>query len=161
VLRYTSLAGTSLSKNPRNQDPTAPTVPPSPPATPTPTAIPIHHLRHTNADITDDSDLVFCALHSDFVTWCEARNARREGRDLKVDVRGGVEGGVGRFVGGYGEMFMDEGDRWEVSEDDDGRKLLSNGWGSTHDGSGVEILAAKFVDVSSLLSFREKCVLFC
>jgi hypothetical protein len=112
---------------------------------------------------TDDSDLFLCALHAGFVTWSGTRAARKTGKDLRLDLRiyragrgwrGGDEEGVGRFVGGWGERCLEEGGtgsgtgRWDIgAEDDDGRSFLSSGWGSTHDGSGIEVLGAIFVEV--------------
>jgi len=93
------------------------------------------------------------------------RKARREGKDLRVEVgviRVGGRGlggalGVGRFVGGPGERYWcGDGDGAGVGnggfgfgagDDDDGRSLTSAGWGSEHDGSGIEVLAAHFVEV--------------
>jgi len=62
---------------------------------------------------------------------------------------------VGRFIGGWGEKcFMKgldvevEDEEIENDEDNDGRGLVSAGWGSGHDGSAIEVLKAEFVDVS-------------
>ncbi|KAF4569569.1 hypothetical protein EYR36_009366 [Pleurotus pulmonarius] len=44
-------------------------------------------LGGTRRIYTDDSDLFLCALHSGWVTWSGGVAARKEGRDLKVDVR--------------------------------------------------------------------------
>ncbi len=82
-----------------------------------------------------------------WVRWSSTRAARREGRDLRIDVRLTREA---RYVGGFGSAYV--GGEGEEEEDfageDDGRTLLSAGWGNSHDGSGVEILNAEFVKVS-------------
>ena len=109
---------------------------------------------------TDDSDLFLCAVHSGFVRWSAVRKARKEGKDLKVEVgviRVGGRGlggalGVGRFVGGLGERYWcGDGDGLGANDgrgdEDDGRTLTSAGWGSEHDGSGIEVLGAEFVEV--------------
>jgi len=88
------------------------------------------------------------------------QKARTEGKDLRVEVgvvRVGGRGlggalAVGRFVGGAGERYWcGDGDGLVATEggddDDDGRSLTSAGWGSEHDGSGVEVLAAHFIEV--------------
>ena len=101
---------------------------------------------------TDDSDLFLCALHAGWVSWSAARKARREGRDLKMEVRLTREA---RYIGGVGHELR----RREIAEivgqemeslgaEDDGSSLLSSGWGNGHDGAGVEILRAEFVQVS-------------
>ena len=100
---------------------------------------------------TDDSDLFLCALHAGWVSWSQARKARRESRDLRIEVKLTREA---RFVGGFGNVLKRE--RGEPVEDlgaeDDGRDLLSSGWGNGHDGAGVEILRAEFVLVRAVLS---------
>ena len=99
---------------------------------------------------TDDSDMFLCALHAGWVSWSQARKARREGRDLKIEVRLTREA---RFIGGFGSALKAR-ERSEPVEDlgaeDDGRELLSSGWGNGHDGAGVEILRAEFVLVRVL-----------
>jgi hypothetical protein len=77
-------------------------------------------------------------------------------RDLPV-----TEEVIGRFLGGYGERYIglkhdDDREDGELisdpesseDEDDDGRSLMSCAWGSTHDGSGIEILGAEFITAS-------------
>ena len=116
---------------------------------------------------TDDSDLFLCAVHSGFVRWSAVRKARREGKDMRIEIgvwRIGGRGlggavGVGRFVGGPGERYWcGEGDGLGVNEgredDDDGRTLTSAGWGSEHDGSGIEVLSAQFVAVRPWAHFK-------
>ncbi|PFH50309.1 hypothetical protein AMATHDRAFT_145462 [Amanita thiersii Skay4041] len=77
---------------------------------------------------TDDSDLFLCGLHSGWVTWSGAAQARAEGKDMRLNlrvlrclgapgsaqlmesgvVRGGKEEVVGRFLGGWGERCFNE-----------------------------------------------------
>ena len=81
----------------------------------------------------------------------------------------GREDVVGRFLGGWGERCFNDagraqksrrkqvenadGDREDNAEDemsdgeDDGRGLVSAAWGTTHDGSAVEVLGVEFVEV--------------
>jgi hypothetical protein len=123
---------------------------------------------------TDDSDVFLCALHSGHVSWSGARRARAEGRDLKVELRlwrltvstaldgegggGDVESGGGgeviRFTGGWGERYLGGiGMGGTGDEEDDGRGLCSASWGVTHDGSAMEVLSARFVEVRFLFFF--------
>lgn len=118
---------------------------------------------------TDDSDLFLCVMHAGWVRWSGVREARKEGRDLRVEVRLTREA---RFVGGFGSCYLGGGrsdreeDRGEGQEEDfvgedDGRTLLSAGWGNSHDGSGVEIMNAQFVKVSSLVFSYFSSILIC
>ncbi|OSD04904.1 hypothetical protein PYCCODRAFT_1363462 [Trametes coccinea BRFM310] len=101
---------------------------------------------------TDDSDLFLCALHSGWVSWSMARRARRESKDLRLEVRLTREA---RFVGGLGsplrmrEATLDD----EPDSENDGSSLLSSGWGNSHDGSGIEVLKAEFVAPGTAHSF--------
>ena len=138
---------------------------------------------------TDDSDAFLCALHSGWVTWSGAAQARMEGKEMKIEVRVlrciGAEGVgvgrfygreevVGRFLGGWGEKCFvprgglgegvdaslpgerrgDEDVEMQIpegeldDEENDGRGLVSAGWGTGHDGSAIEIVDARFVEVS-------------
>ncbi|CDO69680.1 hypothetical protein BN946_scf184851.g68 [Trametes cinnabarina] len=101
---------------------------------------------------TDDSDLFLCALHSGWISWSMARRARREGKDLRLEVRLTREA---RFVGGLGSPLRtrDAPADEEPEEEDDGSSLLSSGWGNSHDGSGVEVLKAEFVTSGTAHSF--------
>jgi outer membrane biosynthesis protein TonB len=129
---------------------------------------------------TDDSDLFLCAIHSGWLTWTGAWAARRQGKDVKLDLRvlrcAGAPGGarwvecvagrredvVGRFLGGWGEKCFNEagkGRKRQVDEkendvegdedpsdgEDDGRGLVSAAWGTSHDGSAIEVLGVEFV----------------
>ncbi|KAF9454376.1 hypothetical protein P691DRAFT_637371, partial [Macrolepiota fuliginosa MF-IS2] len=125
---------------------------------------------------TDDSDLFMCALHSGWITWSASARARDKGKDLRIEVRlircagsgagsvfavgagafaGKKEEIVGRFIGGWGEKCfvkdqdVETEDEGEDDEENDGRGLVSAGWGSGHDGSAVEVVNAEFVDVST------------
>ncbi|KAI0691785.1 hypothetical protein C8T65DRAFT_82035 [Cerioporus squamosus] len=106
---------------------------------------------------TDDSDLFLCALHAGWVSWSAARRARREGRDLVMEVRLTREA---RYIGGYGsplrarerEQERERGEE-ELGSEDDGSSLLSSGWGNGHDGAGVEVLSAEFVQPGVAHSF--------
>ena len=106
---------------------------------------------------TDDSDLFLCALHSGWVSWSAARKARREGRDLRIEVRLTREA---RYIGGLGQALRrpaERGVQEEAEEDlgpgDDGSTLLSSGWGNGHDGAGLEVVKAEFVPVSARWCF--------
>lgn len=121
-------------------------------------------VQGTRRVYTDDSDLVLCALHAGWVSWSGVRAARREGRDLKLEVRLTREA---RFVGGFGARCVggeapDEESAPlppNIQSEDDGSSLLSYGWGNSHDGSGLEILRAGFVDVSLLLYLNRSSIL--
>ncbi|KAJ7252603.1 hypothetical protein C8J57DRAFT_1519928 [Mycena rebaudengoi] len=102
---------------------------------------------------TDDSDLLACAVHAGCITWSKAAEARRTGRDVRMDVRvirclrggGGASGEViGRFVGGWGARCataaIETDGSGEGDAEDDGRGLLSASWGAGHDGSAIEVL---------------------
>ncbi|KAI0794661.1 hypothetical protein C8Q74DRAFT_1193837, partial [Fomes fomentarius] len=102
---------------------------------------------------TDDSDLFLCALHAGWVSWSAARRARREGRDLRMEVRLTREA---RFIGGFGAGLRPRERGMEVEslgQEDDGNSLLSSGWGNGHDGAGVEVLKAVFVPAGTAHSF--------
>ncbi|KAH9939074.1 uncharacterized protein BXZ73DRAFT_44251 [Epithele typhae] len=101
---------------------------------------------------TDDSDLFLCALHAGWVTWSGARKARREGRDLRMEVRLTREA---RYIGGLGApLRRQEGAEVEhLGADDDGSTLLSSGWGNGHDGAGLEIVKAEFVPAGTAHSY--------
>ncbi|KXN90677.1 hypothetical protein AN958_03962 [Leucoagaricus sp. SymC.cos] len=70
---------------------------------------------------------------------------------------------IGRFIGGWGEKCFvhdtnaDTGDEEENSEENDGRGLVSAGWGSGHDGSAIEVLNVEFVNVSLLDNLHCYC----
>lgn len=55
---------------------------------------------------------------------------------------------VGRFIGGWGEKcFIREFEGETDDEDNDGRGLVSAGWGSGHDGSAIEVVNVELVEV--------------
>ncbi len=104
-------------------------------------------IHGTRRVYTDDSDLFLCALHAGWVTWSKLRHAKDNGKDLRLEVRLTREA---RYVGGFGAAHKgDSSDEQSAGEDDDGRTLLSFGWGNSHDGSGIEVLRAEFVKVST------------
>lgn len=87
------------------------------------------------------------------ITATDETSSRKGGNRKSPVVR--KEELVGRFIGGWGEKcFMKgldveiEDEEIENDEDNDGRGLVSAGWGSGHDGSAIEVLKAEFVDVS-------------
>lgn len=88
---------------------------------------------------TDDSDIILCAVHAGWVTWTDLKRARAAKRDLRLEVALTKET---RFIGGFGAKIED------VAPDEDGSMLLSAGWGNSHDGAGVQIIDAKFINVS-------------
>lgn len=100
-----------------------------------------------------------------------------------ADGKGTRTVGVGLFLGGWGERYRGtKGDASSVlggdtssspseelpypadekpgmlGEDDDGRGLVSAGWGSMHDGSAIEVLGAEFVekDIIASLGLRTR-----
>ena len=112
---------------------------------------------------TDDSDLFLCGMHAGWFTWNGARKAREEGKDLRIEVRlvrCGAGTGFRRFLGGQGERCFvreeGEGGGGDDDDDDDGRGVVSAGWGSGHDGSGIEIIKAEFIEVGFLFSSKNR-----
>jgi hypothetical protein len=67
--------------------------------------------------------------------------------EMSIPTRMESEGGGGpvrKYIGGWGERLIgSERDDME----DDGRCVLSAGWGNGHDGAGIEILGVEFVKV--------------
>jgi len=64
-----------------------------------------------------------------------------------------VVGKTGRMMGEEMDEFEEEAEAMMVDDDDpedDGRSLVSGGWGTGHDGSAIEILNVQFVEVSPL-----------
>lgn len=104
---------------------------------------------------TDDSDMFLCALHAGWISWSLTRQAKKEGKDLRLEVRLSREA---RYVGGLGAKYTGDPDGQDRLGDDDGRSLLSAGWGNGHDGAGVEILQAEFVKVSCARNTRVGCL---
>lgn len=103
---------------------------------------------------TDDSELALCVLHSGFVNMSGMRKAKANKMSMKVEVKLSREG---RFVGGFGAAYHGghpekEGGLDRVNgtsgNEEDGRRMLSGGWGNGHDGAGLEILAVEFIQVS-------------
>ena len=105
---------------------------------------------------TDDSDLALCVLHSGFVNVGGMRQYKASKMSMKVELKLTREG---RFVGGFGAAYHGghpekekEGGLDSVNgvgeNEEDGRRMLSGGWGNGHDGAGLEILAVEFIQVS-------------
>jgi hypothetical protein len=107
---------------------------------------------------TDDSDLALCVLHSGFANMGGMRKAKANKMSMKVEVKLTREG---RFVGGFGAIFHGghpvkeregglNGVNGAGGNEEDGRRMLSGGWGNGHDGAGLEILAVEFIQVSCI-----------
>ena len=105
---------------------------------------------------TDDSDLALCVLHSGFVNMGSMRKAKTNKMSMKIEVKLSREG---RFVGGFGAAYHGghperekegglDGVNGTGGNEEDGRRMLSGGWGNGHDGAGLEILAVEFIQVS-------------
>jgi len=105
---------------------------------------------------TDDSDLALCVLHSGFVNMGGMRKAKANQMSMKIEVKLSREG---RFVGGFGAPYHGghlekekegglDGVNGTGGHEEDGRRMLSGGWGNGHDGAGLEILAVEFIQVS-------------
>ena len=105
---------------------------------------------------TDDSDLALCVLHSGFVNMGGMRKAKANKMSMKIEVKLSREG---RFVGGFGAPYHGgrpekekegglDGVNGASGNEEDGRRMLSGGWGNGHDGAGMEILAVEFIQVS-------------
>lgn len=89
---------------------------------------------------TDDSDIISAAVHAGRVRWSEVREARRRGRDARVEVQ--VVPAAERYIGNVGSAAESGGGG---DPEDDGRGLFSAGWGNGHEGAGIEILDVTFV----------------
>ena len=70
------------------------------------------------------------------------REARRRGRDARVDVQ--VMPAAERYIGSVGSAAEPGG---SGDPEDDGRGFFSAGWGNGHEGAGIEILEVAFVKV--------------
>ncbi|KAJ3531546.1 hypothetical protein NMY22_g8110 [Coprinellus aureogranulatus] len=80
-------------------DPLAPLLPPlpDPSSTPSDTKVYLNKLEDMGQTIlrkyaprriyTDDSDLALCAIHSGWVSWDGINEAKRQGRDLRIEVK--------------------------------------------------------------------------
>jgi hypothetical protein len=98
---------------------------------------------------TDDSDVLLAAVHAGRVGWHQVRAAKARGEALRVELavvgapgNGRADGGgaLRKFCGGWGERLAGS-ERDDI--EDDGRSLLSAGWGNGHDGSGIEVLSVE------------------
>ncbi|KZS94469.1 hypothetical protein SISNIDRAFT_44753 [Sistotremastrum niveocremeum HHB9708] len=94
---------------------------------------------------TDDSDPVLCAIHSGLVTLTDCR---RQLKDLKLHVGIVYQSDLGAKVwkGCYGEQPLETGRSGKGAAP----LLRSYDWGSSHDGGGLEILRAEWVEVRIL-----------
>ena len=77
-----------------------------------------------------------------------------------------VLGKMGRMVGegvvgAEGEEGMEDGEsigEYDYDDpEDDGRSLVSGGWGTGHDGSAIEIVNVQFVEVGCIFYFSFRC----
>lgn len=136
------------------------------------------YARQPRRIYTDDSDMVFAALHAGRVTWSGMQRARRAGLDLKVVLCIVREGEGGRYVsgppasvtagsGGSGnsvDVGLDDAlrasgeagkekdrDTYSAEGDIDMEWLVSSAWGNGHDGSGFVILGAEWIPVRFFL----------
>jgi len=112
--------------------------------------------RQQGKDVKLDLRVLRCAGAPGGARWVESGVAGR-----REDV-------VGRFLGGWGEKCFNEagkgrkrqvddekendveGDQDASDGEDDGRGLVSAAWGTSHDGSAIEVLGVEFVDVGLL-----------
>ena len=106
-----------------------------------------YEVQGTRRVYTDDSDLFLCALHAGLVSWSATRQACKESKDLRIEIRLTKEP---RYVGGLGAKYVGAPEGQAGLGDDDGSSLLSSGWGNGHDGAGMEILSALFVKVCTV-----------
>ncbi|KAH9951060.1 hypothetical protein B0H21DRAFT_350318 [Amylocystis lapponica] len=95
---------------------------------------------------TDDSDLFLCALHAGLVSWRGTARARGAGQDLRLELRLTREA---RYKGGRGAAYGRAVEERADAVEDDGRSLMSAGWGNSHDGAGIEVLGAEFVQAGT------------
>ncbi len=123
------------------------------PALALPRVRPAHPRVWGSGPYTDDSDIISAAVHAGRVRWSEVREARRHGRDARVEVQ--VVPPAERYFGsmGSGPEPGSGGD-----PEDDGRGFFSAGWGNGHEGVGIEILEVSFVKVrqDGFLSLSER-----
>ena len=121
------------------------------PALALPRTRPTHPRVWGSGPYTDDSDIISAAVHAGRLRWSEAREARRRGRDARVEVQ--VVPAAERYIGNVGSAVENGGGG---DPEDDGRGFFSAGWGNGHEGAGIEILDVAFVKVhdSCLLGFQ-------
>ncbi|KAF8270630.1 hypothetical protein EI94DRAFT_1722135 [Lactarius quietus] len=110
------------------------------PALALPRARPAHPRVWGSGPYTDDSDIISAAVHAGRVRWSEVRDARRRGRDARVEVQ--VVPAAERYIGNVGSAVESGGGG---DPEDDGRGFFSAGWGNGHEGAGIEILDVAFV----------------
>jgi hypothetical protein len=110
------------------------------PALALPRARPAHPRVWGSGPYTDDSDIISVAVHAGRLRWSEVREARRRGRDARVEVQ--VVPAAERYIGNVGSAAETGGGG---DPEDDGRGFFSAGWGNGHEGAGIEILDVTFV----------------
>jgi hypothetical protein len=112
------------------------------PALALPRIRPAHPRVWGSGPYTDDSDVISAAVHAGRVRWSEVWEARRRGRDARVEVQ--VVPAAERYFGNWGSAADPGGGD---DREDDGRGFTSAGWGNGHEGAGIEILDVAFVKV--------------
>ncbi|KAI0287334.1 hypothetical protein BC826DRAFT_54611 [Russula brevipes] len=110
------------------------------PALALPRVRPTHPRVWGSGPYTDDSDIISAAVHAGRVRWSEVREARRRGRDARVEVQ--VMPAAERYPGSVGSA-PEPGPGGDP--EDDGRGFFSAGWGNGHEGAGIDILDVTFV----------------
>ena len=115
--------------------------------------------RQQGKDVKLDLRVLRCPGAPGGARWVEDVPGRRRREDV-----------VGRFLGGWGEKCFNEAgkvrkrqvdekenggdeDASDGDGEDDGRGLVSAAWGTSHDGSAIEVLGVEFVEVGFLFSF--------
>lgn len=116
---------------------------------------------------TDDSDILLCTIHAGKITWSGVQRARAAAKDLSVEL---IIRKELRYMGGPGvdvpwrmlkcaDLDVDlglEDANAGISKDADqavtvaeaeSTVMHSASWGNGHDGSGIEVLNARWVPV--------------
>ncbi|CAE6488725.1 unnamed protein product [Rhizoctonia solani] len=91
---------------------------------------------------TDDSNLLFAAVHSGRTNWSDIRRAQRLKHDAKIV--------VGVWVGGANggrNAVRAKGGAWEGGQGSG--QLYSSSWGNSHDGGGMEIVEVTWMEKDS------------
>ncbi len=91
-------------------------------------------------------------MHAGRVRWSEVWEARRRGRDARVEVQ--VVPAAERYFGNNGTAAEPGGGG---DPEDDGRGFCSAGWGNSHEGAGIEILDVAFVEVRRMIFVFHFC----
>lgn len=116
------------------------------PALALPRARPAHPRVWGSGPYTDDSDVISAAVHAGCLRWSDVREARRRGRDARVEVH--VVPAAERYIGNVGTAAETGGGG---DPEDDGQGFFSAGWGNGHEGAGIEILDVAFVKVRCMI----------